>query len=372
MIRGFAIFGIFLVNFPTIMGMADIKPIGYTAGVDATVRFLYDLLIQTKFYSIFAFLFGLGFYLFMKKAEEKGKRMYSLFVRRLLILLLFGVLHLVLLWYGDILHLYALTGFWLLLFYKRNPRTILIWSIGLITSFALLMLSVSSVDLPTGQISLQPAPFNGLLDYSAVVAERIKLIGSLLIWNSILYQPEVLGLFLLGLYAGKKEWFRRVPELVGKIRIIQFISLGLSAMLAVPMFIYYVNADVYVSEQIYGYIHLTGKTLSVFYVCTLMLLYQKQAWRKRLEGFTFVGRMALSNYLGQTFFSLLLFSFLIPNTASIPLWVGTIYCFTMYMLQILFSRWWLARYAFGPMEWLWRCGTYGTIQPLRHLEKRPR
>ena len=90
-------------------------------GLDSYIRLFYDMFIQTKFYTIFSFLFGLGFYIFMNRAEAKTDRPKTLFVRRLLILLLFGFLHYVLLWDGDILHSYAIAGFFLLLFYKREP-----------------------------------------------------------------------------------------------------------------------------------------------------------------------------------------------------------------------------------------------------------
>src|SRR5690606_5865713 len=83
--------------------------------------------IQVKFVSIFSFLFGLGLYIFMSRAEEKGKRVYRLFSRRLIGLALFGLIHLVFLWYGDILLIYAIAGFCLMLFYKRKLKTIMVW-----------------------------------------------------------------------------------------------------------------------------------------------------------------------------------------------------------------------------------------------------
>ncbi|MGQ0516765.1 DUF418 domain-containing protein, partial [Bacillus sp. D-CC] len=98
---------------------------GIYEGIDSYIRLFYDMFIQTKFYTIFSFLFGLGFYIFMSRAEAKTAHPKILFVRRLLILLLFGFLHYVLLWDGDILHTYAIAGFFLFLFYKREPRTIL-------------------------------------------------------------------------------------------------------------------------------------------------------------------------------------------------------------------------------------------------------
>ncbi len=116
-IRDIAILFILFANLPTITGLDPFNQAGYSV-TDKVIRFLVDLLIQSKLYTIFAFLFGVGFYIFMKNTEARGYPMYRLFTRRLCILLLFSVLHFTFLWYRDILHVYALTGFILLFFYK--------------------------------------------------------------------------------------------------------------------------------------------------------------------------------------------------------------------------------------------------------------
>lgn len=130
----------FLVNWPIIAGIDSRDITGSYEGIDSYIRLFYDMFIQTKFYTIFSFLFGLGFYIFMQRAEMKTNRPTTLFIRRLLILFLFGFTHYVLFWDGDILHTYAITGFFLLLFYKRAPRTILIWALVLLGIFQLFML----------------------------------------------------------------------------------------------------------------------------------------------------------------------------------------------------------------------------------------
>ncbi|PDY96059.1 DUF418 domain-containing protein, partial [Bacillus thuringiensis] len=131
-IRGIAILCILFANLPTMTGLDPFNQAGYTS-TDKTIRFLVDLFIQTKFYTIFAFLFGVGFYIFMKNTEAKGYPMYKLFTRRLCILLVFGLLHFTFLWYGDILHAYAIAGFILLFFYKRSTKLIFIAGCSFLT-----------------------------------------------------------------------------------------------------------------------------------------------------------------------------------------------------------------------------------------------
>src|SRR6476620_6608453 len=92
-IREITEFGIFLVNWPVIAGVDSSDITGSYEGIDRYIRLFYDMFIQTKFYTIFSFLFGLGFYIFMQRAETKTDHPKTLFVRRLLILLLFGFIH---------------------------------------------------------------------------------------------------------------------------------------------------------------------------------------------------------------------------------------------------------------------------------------
>lgn len=171
------------------------------------------MFIQTKFYTIFSFLFGLGFYIFMTRAEAKTDRPKTLFVRRLLILLLFGFLHYVLLWDGDILHSYAIAGFFLFLFYKRKPRTILIWAIVLLSIFQFLMLiaTIGIAFMPKEELGLS-LPIMPLEDWVSQIQNRFHAFYANGIGLNVSMLPETVGLFLLGLYAGKKDIFRRTKE----------------------------------------------------------------------------------------------------------------------------------------------------------------
>ena len=141
----------------------------------------------------------------MNRAEAKTDRPKTLFVRRLLILLLFGFLHYVLLWDGDILHTYAITGFFLFLFYKRKPRTILIWSVVLLSFMQLFTLLGSLVMLivPVEELGLSTA-IMPLENWGLQITDRFYSFYSEAISNSLIMLPETLGLFLLGLYAGKR------------------------------------------------------------------------------------------------------------------------------------------------------------------------
>ncbi|SFI12006.1 MULTISPECIES: DUF418 domain-containing protein [unclassified Bacillus (in: firmicutes)] len=366
-IRGIAIFGIFLVNWPVLAGVESRDLTSDYEGFDRYIRLFYDLFVQTKFYTIFSFLFGLGFYIFMERAEKKTPHPKLLFIRRLLILFLFGFLHYVLLWDGDILHDYAIGGFLLLLFYKRQPKTLLIWSLILLSVWELFVLFMNLIMLliPHETPNAFSTPVVPLLDWSLQVQDRFTAFYSEAISSSLIMLPETVGLFLLGLYAGKKEMFRRVNEIDTKLKKWQIITF-LSTLPTWGIIItYFTINDPYVPFTMIAFITLSGKTLFIFYIFTLMRLLQHAKWQKVFRPFQYVGRMALTNYISQTVVTLFVFGLLFKANIIFPLWGGTLFCIGFYIIQIFISRWWLSRYQYGPLEYIWRLGTYGKSMPLK-------
>ncbi|AFU12244.1 putative Membrane Spanning Protein [Bacillus thuringiensis MC28] len=328
------------------------------------------MFIQTKFYTIFSFLFGLGFYIFMTRAEAKTDRPKTLFVRRLLILLLFGFLHYVLLWDGDILHTYAIAGFFLFLFYKREPRTILIWAIALLSIFQFLILiaSISVVLMSKAELGFS-LPVMPLEDWVSQIQNRFHAFYADGIVLNITMLPETVGLFSLGLYAGKKDIFRRTKELDTKLKKWQIITFILTLPMWFFMVRYFLSKPFYEPIYMQAFTMFSGKTLFIFYIFTLMRLLQKEKWQTLLRPFQYVGRMALTNYISHTIVTLLVFGLLFKNDYLAPLWVGPLFCISFYTLQIFISRWWLSHYQYGPLEYIWRLGTYGKMMPLKKKSK---
>lgn len=369
-IRGIAVLGIFLVNWPIIAGIDSRDLSGVYEGLDSYIRLIYDMFIQTKFYTIFSFLFGLGFYIFMTRAEAKTDRPKTLFVRRLLILLLFGFLHYVLLWDGDILHTYAIAGFFLFLFYKREPRTILIWAIALLSIFQFLILiaSISVALMSKAELGFS-LPVMPLEDWVSQIQNRFHAFYADGIVLNITMLPETVGLFLLGLYAGKKDIFRRTKELDTKLKKWQIITFILTLPMWFFMVRYFLSKPFYEPIYMQAFTMFSGKTLFIFYIFTLMRLLQKEKWQTLLRPFQYVGRMALTNYISHTIVTLLVFGLLFKNDYLAPLWVGPLFCISFYTLQIFISRWWLSHYQYGPLEYIWRLGTYGKMMPLKKKSK---
>ncbi|PEU18591.1 MULTISPECIES: DUF418 domain-containing protein [unclassified Bacillus (in: firmicutes)] len=368
-IRGIAILGILFANLPTMTGLDPFNQNGYT-GIDKTIRFLVDIFIQSKFYTIFAFLFGVGFYIFMDNAEKKGYSTNLLFTRRLCILSVFGIVHFVFLWFGDILHAYALAGFILLLFYKRSTKVIFIAgccflciSYGLHISSVLLSKSNSINAVPsyyefmfTGDKSSHTV--NLFTHYTNQAKSRLFFLMTEEFQQLLFGLPEYIGLFLIGLWAGKQNIFRRVKELNRTICILQISTLCISVLLSIPIVNYYLHTNTYYSNHVQLWILFGGKTLATFYICSLLLLCERKKWIRRLRPLGAIGKLALTNYIMQSALVLTVLSAVFDDMSKLTYLQLCIFGIGICIIQCICSVLWNIYYKYGPLEWIWRIGIY--------------
>ncbi|WP_421617802.1 DUF418 domain-containing protein [Brevibacillus sp. TJ4] len=374
-IRGFALFGILLVNMPSYLHPALFTtvaglPVDHTP-LDEWIRLLFDMFVQTKFYTIFSFLFGVGFYVFMSRAEQKGLPMNQLFLRRLMVLLLIGMLHMFLLWYGDILHTYAIAGFFLMLFYKKKKATVHRWAWTLLIIMQTLL----------GLTLLIPGSLAGTRSALAQQAIEVYNNGSWGEWmqfrwlheipfvmgNELFALLSVMPLLLFGFSAAREGVFSRTAEHRAAIwrvwRISLIASIPLVAM--IPLVKYEVVRFPAAPElAIQVFVNWSGLALCAFYITSLLLLLAKESWLNRLAGLALVGRMSLTQYLLQTVLFVSI-TRLFSLYGSVSLVWGVLSCIVLFGCQVAFSRWWLERYSYGPLEWVWRCCTYAAIVPLK-------
>ncbi|PEB54648.1 hypothetical protein COO03_04970 [Bacillus sp. AFS098217] len=371
--RGIAILCILFANLPTMTGLDPFNQNGYI-GIDKTIRFLVDLLIQSKFYTIFAFLFGVGFYIFMDNAEKKGYSTNLLFTRRLYILFVFGIIHFVSLWFGDILHAYALAGVILLLFYRRSTKVIFIAgccflciSYGLHISSVLLSKSNSINTVPgyyefmfTGDKSSHTV--NLFTHYTSQAKSRLFFLMTEEFQQLLFGLPEYIGLFLIGLWAGKQNIFRRVKELNRPIRILQISTLCISVLLSLPIVNYYVHTNIYYSNHVQLWILFGGKSLAIFYICSLLLLCERKKWVRRLRTLGAIGKLALTNYIMQSVLVLTVLSVAFDDMSKLTYLQLCIFGIGICIIQCSSSILWSKFFKYGPLEWLWRMGVYKKIR----------
>jgi uncharacterized protein len=192
----------------------------------------------------------------------------------------------------------------------------------------------------------------------------------LLIENEWFAIWSVLPLFLIGFVLAKRGVFHRTQVYVGRIKrlwwALLFLSAGLVAM--IPLLqgerIRF-PAPANVSAQVF--VEWSGLTLCAFYICSLLLMYERKRGRNLLRHLEPVGRMALTNYLGQTLISVIIARvFHLYGEAGMG--TGLLICLLVFPLQIAASKWWLTRYRYGPAEWVWRCFTYASLVPMKRVE----
>lgn len=361
-IRGIAIFGIFFVNIPSMLHIADGLFTSYT-GIDSYIRLFYDLFIQTKFYSIFSLLFGLGAFIFMERSEQKGNSYQSLFVRRMFFLFLFGMIHYIFLWNGDILHTYAFTGIFLLFFYKRSPRTILITACSLMFIY-LFVFAPIFFNGTYSYIAQDIKEYNFYHDWISITKESIHIFPSKFV-NELVSFPKFLSLFLFGFYFGKIKFFEKTKQYRKHINYGICITLIVGMLAIFPIREGFLNDAFYMSINYYFWILLSGKILSIFYILCIIKLLDFDKTKKIVLPFRYVGKTAFSNYILQTIFSTVIIFLFIKNNHQITLWQSSLLVIVFFLFQMVISKLWLRYYRFGPLEWLWRTLTYRKKQPFK-------
>ncbi len=382
-LRGFALCGVMIANMNSHSGYfmlpTEAQAAMPHAAADNIVMWFVKFFTDGKFYSIFSLLFGIGFGLQMKRAMDKGEKFGGLFRRRLWFLLLFGILHGVLFYVGDILAAYAILGFALLLFSNVSNKNLVRWSVF----FLVLPVFQYLISWVPAQFSTPPPPSGGMPFEMIVNAYRSPSLLDDIMMNTgglvMARYPEflftgqifkVFAMFLLGYFVARKEFFVNLPAHNALFR--KMVIWG--ALIGIPANI--VLAQMYTTNLmamraplgiVQPLAYLLGvPALAFFYTGSIALLYQKSTWKSILNIFAPFGRMALTNYLMQSVIASLIFTSngLELYAATEPVYFVSI-GFGILLFQIPFSAWWLNRFRYGPMEWAWRSLTYRKRQPMR-------
>lgn len=395
-LRGLALFGILTVNIAGFSWPYEYllwQEEFFDSRADAVATWIIHFLSEGKFYPLFSFLFGLGAAIQMERANTHAAPFAGRFCRRLIVMLGFGLIHALFIWDGDILVWYALCGFLLLPFRKCQPKTILIWALSCLLIPVLLIVLCWAV---LAGVSLVPEigtaiekvfdEHYGTYDEQREAVEEIIHVfasGSYseifrarlgnLIWMwlaGLFFLPGFLGLFLLGLYAGKRRIFQDIAANTTFIQrvLIWGMTIGLPLNLIYAVIMANSNlSDLHFLWLLsYGLGGIAGPTLSLAYAAAATLLFQRGRGRQWLRFLGPTGKMALSNYLLQSLICTTIFysyGFGLFGAVGRATSLGLVAL--IFMMQIGFSAWWLNRFQFGPMEWLWRTLTYGKGQPMR-------
>jgi len=385
-LRGFALFGVLMDNLMGFSGWGEAS-LAYKQSLSTWpadgVLGLFELaFINGKFYSLFSLLFGVGFSIILMRNEQRGTNPLKIFYRRLLILMCFGAIHLFLLWEGDILTLYALIGLFLPLFRKCSDKTLVITAVALILSPILIdTLKIifhfrtgeflnqmgQAVDKKTG-IPLDDSFAQYLYKDDAGWKEwrNWQASGFYYRYGYIIESnriPKVLGMFLLGFYAGRKMIYANLESYTSLFKTLR--KWGFIIGIPFALLLAYCRYKNYHPPMTLGILDTISYALSVVPLClaymsTICLIWIRKKGNTKIKVLAPMGRMALTNYITQTLLGISIYYGVglgiggdIGPSVFMPLGLA------VYVIQILYSNAWFRYFYYGPLEWIWRMLTYG-------------
>jgi uncharacterized protein len=373
-VRGFAILGILLVNIELFRGpqiLLSFAGAEGLTGADAAVSTVISIFAESKFITTLAFLFGLGFALQGMRAEERGRSPGRLLARRLAVLALFGVLHAVFVWSGDILLTYALIGLLFLLFYRRRPRTMTIWA-GVFLALPLLLTTLVAVLALLAPSGGEAAPQIGFLvdlgrnaevaytsgSYPQMVIQRLRELAIMLPLALFGAGAVILCMMLLGGAVARAGW---PADLASHGRALRFaatagilVGLPLNAAYALSL---RAGTDPVATLGLPLFV-VGAPLLAIGYMANIVLLVQRFPNGVVTRRLAAVGRLALTNYLSQSIVMTAIF-YGLGLYGSVSLATAVLIAAALLTLQLVLSPIYLSRFDQGPAEWLWRRLTYG-------------
>ena len=328
-IRGLALLGILFINVGAYQVLIEGGPRPDYSGINGVINSLITIFIEKKFFSIFSFLFGIGFYIFASRAEARGDQLKQRFVRRLMALLVIGIVHIVVFW-GSILAMYAVVGFLLLPFYRAQMATIRQWLFAIITLH--LLATVGQLLMPT----------------NTALSIALNVLGN----DTI----TIFIMFLSGFYVAKAGWIDHIQHCMRNIKRILYITCPF--FIGFSLWIWFASqAD---KPYIQAIISLGAIPTTYFYLACLFILMDNKQLAKIFQPIGRVGQMALTNYLLQSLIGTMIISLMGLEVVSPSDTV--VIALIIFMIQIFFSVIWFKFFTIGPFEKLWRYMTYGKKQ----------
>lgn len=384
-LRGFALMGILIVNIQAMamIGAAYSNPTAYGdySGLNRIVFLLTFFFFESKMMSIFSMLFGAGIILMTDRLAKKSNSSRWIHFRRMFWLLLFGLAHAHLIWYGDILYTYALCGVLVYFLRRLSPKYLLaIGTAAILVPFGVAMMLDAGMNLSNEffvEMEQNWKPNQMAIDaeltaYRGSWLEQMPTRSSTALSFELFLFPMMFlwrasGLMLLGMA------FYKVKMLTGEWSMRQYqigamLGLGIGWALAAVSLYWFESSDWALKSSMFegSQFNVLGSVVAAIgYICLGCMLCKINWWPAVRHAFGSAGRLALTNYLMQSVLATLVFyghglgyfgylSRLEQFGVVLAIWV----------FQLVVSPIWLSKFRFGPAEWLWRSLVYWKIQPL--------
>lgn len=380
-LRGFALIGIMLLHCMERfdLTLAPVVESPFWQAIDTAVYDSLYFLFSGKSYAMFSLLFGLSFFMQMESQAAKGVDFRGRFLWRLALLFLFGYIN-GLVYMGEFFMVYAVLGVFLIPLYKVPTRWLLVLCILL---FLQIPAVISFVSLLSDNVANEPTAAAAYMDRLFERAADVFINGSLMdvlsfntfdgqsakclwVFNNFRYL-QLLGLFIAGMLIGRQGIHKSEENMVKYSRLFLPYCLAFWA-------VFYAVAFLLPVWGVDGFALRVGQTLfktygnlgqMMVYFCGFTLLYYRYKGQKVLDRIAPVGRMSVTNYMAQSIVGVSLFygfggNFAVEFNYLQSFLLGAAFC----VIQIAYSNWWIKRFYYGPMEWLWRSLTWFQVVPL--------
>lgn len=380
-LRGFAMIGIMLLHCMERfdLTLAPVVESPFWQAIDTAVYDSLYFLFSGKSYAMFSLLFGLSFFMQMESQAAKGVDFRGRFLWRLALLFLFGYIN-GLVYMGEFFMVYAVLGVFLIPLYKVPTRWLLVLCVLL---FLQIPAVISFVSLLSDNVANEPTAAAAYMDRLFERAADVFINGSLMdvlsfntfdgqsakclwVFNNFRYL-QLLGLFIAGMLIGRQGIHKSEEKMV------KYSHLFLPYCLAFWA-VFYAVAFLLPVWGVDGFALRVGQTLfktygnlgqMMVYFCGFTLLYYRYKGQKVLDRIAPVGRMSVTNYMAQSIVGVSLFygfggNFAVEFNYLQSFLLGAAFC----VIQIAYSNWWIKRFYYGPMEWLWRSLTWFQVVPL--------
>lgn len=384
-LRGFALLGIMIVHMleQYLAGAAPAEFQNYAAQlpIDQVFMAISGILLQGKFFAIFSFLFGLSFFLQMETARRKEIPFIGRFVWRLVLLFVIGFIH-SLFYRGDILSIYAMVGLALVLFYRASDRTLLIFAALFIGGAPRFILwAVRTIyDLPPVNweaFAPQDAWYYDTVK-NGTLWEIFKANAGYGFYMKLIFQFDTVsrgyitfGMFLLGIWVGRSRFFENLPQYRPLLkRLIWGSLIGIAILVGVLIILFNTIKDYNSFPAMVGMSlgDIGNDLIALLEVSIFLLLGLGKRGPGMIRAFAPYGKMALSNYVMQSLIGT--FIFFGWGLGQIGAWGAAInfgLAISLFILQTQWSKWWLKKFNYGPLEWVWRSATQLQWVTLRKL-----
>lgn len=386
-LRGIALFGILLMHAKGWFDGGALPPwveqINSSAA-DKIVNTVINLLISNKFYTLFSFLFGLSFALMAMRSKLPERFFLRRFMWRLIVLGMIGYLH-NLHWRGDILFIYVIGGFALIPFRKIKLSVVLICALCLIINLPTQIKSIytqtTSFQASMARRVTEQAAYDKTVDanfevfkqgsYWEVAKVNLSDFASKLRYQFVGGHIFItLGFFLLGLYAGRRKLFEHIENhLPFFYSLCRYSALATAVLYPARIMLKIFLPPAFFDRYYFVYdllVDSSNSTFTIFYIAVLTLLFFRYSQNFLVVRLASVGKTALTNYVSQSIFGTLIFyGYGLGLMAEVSSATAVALCMPIFVFQLFLSHWWMTRFRYGPLEWVWRSLTLLSAQPFR-------